>query len=469
MQSLSSKDFGSDALIQRYFSSAQCFTHLTLTSQVDDNRMTGSLLALGVLNATSSGCCCGAWTEQFWSDKSERQLFFRELRIELLDRSPDDEDARIQQLAFRQRLESAKCPYGSTLPMDVTWPIVPEDIAMMVEPITFLKILAVIYGYLPLLPVATAHRGVSGVMIRAVEGARIADSRVFHLSFRWGLEIRPSRGAEARGCQRCKLCAAALLLNSETTLASMCKVRMPFLKMDLITRSDLILNGLMANSIFFASVEVAFVLLDSAINRETRHLWILLWLGFLLCVNEGIVKKLVAEPRPGSMMELRGRNGLLEGSCVEKCGMPSSHAAISMGWFTLSVLDAVSKTDTSRDNIDDTGASRDVLVAEQRKWGDFIRNFCWIPWVEKTDLTVREFISIVLYWCLLLVPVPFMRVVLRDHTERQVFAGCILGMTLAMVWWRVLRVLERRYHITLRGQPRQATPRRPTEVEMGAP
>jgi len=359
------QDFGSDALIRRYFSSAQCFT-TTLTNQVDDNRMTGSLLALGVLNTTSSGCCCGAWTEQFWSDKSERQLFFRELRIELLDRSPDDEDARLQQLAFRQRLENAKCPYGTTLPMDVTWPMVPEDIAMMVEPITFLKILAVIYGYLPLLP-------------------------------------------------------------------------------------------------------VAFVLVDSAINRETRYLWILLWLGFLLCVNEGIVKKLVAEPRPGSMMELRGRNGLLEGSCVETCGMPSSHAAISMGWFTLSVLDAISKTDTSGDHIDDTGSSRDVLVAEQRKWGDFIRNFCWIPWVEKTDLTVREFISIVLYWCLLLVPVPFMRVVLRDHTESQAFAGCILGMTLAMVWWRVLRVLERRYHITLRGQPRLATPRRPTEVEMGAP
>ena len=28
-------------------------------------------------------------------------------------------------------------------PMDVTWPSVPEDIAMMVEPITFLKLLAV--------------------------------------------------------------------------------------------------------------------------------------------------------------------------------------------------------------------------------------------------------------------------------------------------------------------------------------
>lgn len=342
--------------------------------------MTGSLLALGVLNTTSSGCCCGAWTEQFWSDKSERQLFFRELRIELLDRSPDDEDARLQQLAFRQRLENAKCPFGTTLPMDVTWPSVPEDIAMMVEPITFLKILAVIYGYLPLLP-------------------------------------------------------------------------------------------------------VAFVLLDSAINRETRanlKMWVLETNGGQMRPsilrraktstkpNEAIVKKLVAEPRPGSMMELRGRNGLLEGSCVETCGMPSSHAAISMGWFTLSILDAISRTDTSRDNFDDTGASRDVLVAEQRKWGDFIRNFCWIPWVEKTDLTVREFISIVLYWCLLLVPVPFMRVVLRDHTESQAFAGCILGMTLAMVWWRVLRVLERRYRMKLRGQPQQAT-RRPTEVEMGAP
>jgi hypothetical protein len=54
MQSLASKDFGSDALIRRYFSSAQCFT-TTLTNQVDDNRMTGSLLALGVLNTTSSG------------------------------------------------------------------------------------------------------------------------------------------------------------------------------------------------------------------------------------------------------------------------------------------------------------------------------------------------------------------------------------------------------------------------------
>ena len=35
------------------------------------------------------------------------------------------------------------------------------------------------------------------------------------------------------------------------------------------------------------------------------------------------------------MMELRGRNGLLEGSCVETCGMPSSHAAsCSVAWVS---------------------------------------------------------------------------------------------------------------------------------------
>eukprot|EP00438_Fugacium_kawagutii_P020604 Skav209881 [mRNA] locus=scaffold3263:48214:50720:+ [translate_table: standard] len=101
--------------------------------------------------------------------------------------------------------------------------------------------------------------------------------------------------------------------------------------------------------------EVGFVLMDTAkqlfSGREMRHLWILLWLGLLLCVNEFIVKKLVAEPRPGSMMELRGRHGLLEGSCVEKCGMPSSHSAIAVGWLTLSILDAVSRTVSRADSI----------------------------------------------------------------------------------------------------------------------
>eukprot|EP00434_Breviolum_minutum_P034736 symbB.v1.2.030751.t1/scaffold3500.1/size56953/3 len=107
-------------------------------------------LSLGVLNVTSSGCCCGVWTEEFWSDKNERQQFFRDLSLVQLDGS-GDEHLRSQQLEFRKRLESGKCPYGFTLPMDVTWPSVPES-AKIVEPMTVLKSLAVVYGYLPLVP-----------------------------------------------------------------------------------------------------------------------------------------------------------------------------------------------------------------------------------------------------------------------------------------------------------------------------
>eukprot|EP00913_Durusdinium_trenchii_P018223 g17120.t2 len=203
--------------------------------------------------------------------------------------------------------------------------------------------------------------------------------------------------------------------------------------------------------------QVAVVLVDCLIHRGSRHLWILPWLGVLLSVNEAVVKKIVAEPRPGSMMELRGQNGLLEGSCVETCGMPSSHSAISMGWFLLSVLDAMSRTNLSPDQIDLRTFGGDPLVAEQRKWGAFIN--------------ARECISIVVYWFLIMVPVPFMRVVLRDHTESQVVAGSCLGVALAMVWWRGLRVLESRYHTSFRGHQsaRSQPPRPSSEVEMGVP
>mmetsp|Transcript_6218 Transcript_6218/g.7284 ORF Transcript_6218/g.7284 Transcript_6218/m.7284 type:complete len:125 (-) Transcript_6218:21-395(-) len=73
----------------------------------------------------------------------------------------------------------------------------------------------------------------------------------------------------------------------------------------------------------------------------------------------------------------------------------------------------------------------------------FTMNFCFVPWEKKDHLTLTELISVVLYWWVLLAPVPFMRVVLRDHTERQAVYGCAIGWALAVIWWRVLRVLER--------------------------
>ncbi|CAJ1363662.1 unnamed protein product [Effrenium voratum] len=301
------------------------------------SRMVSALLAAGALNV---------WTLDFWTglrDEADRQKFFSDLKILAV---AGDNDSERTQAAMRARLLNADCPYGLTLPIDVTWPIVPDDVAHMVEPVTLLKLIAVVYSYLPLIPV------------------------------------------------------------------------------------------------FFITAEFL-------VCRGTRQLWILMWLGIICSVNEGIVKKLISEPRPGSMMELRGDHGLLEGSCVISCGMPSSHSAIAMGWFILSILDATARTHLSprdEDSVPSRNRGRSLLATERKKVVDFMKKLCClVPWVKKEVLTVREFISFTLFWFFLMVPVPFMRVVLKDHTANQAVAGSGLGVLLAMLWWRTVRVLQRRY------------------------
>eukprot|EP00439_Symbiodinium_sp_Y106_P007282 s8685_g1.t1 len=44
---------------------------------------------------------------------------------------------------MQKRLLSYECPYGQALPLDVTWPAVPEELTNMVEPFTILKFFAV--------------------------------------------------------------------------------------------------------------------------------------------------------------------------------------------------------------------------------------------------------------------------------------------------------------------------------------
>ncbi|CAE7210859.1 unnamed protein product [Symbiodinium sp. CCMP2592] len=44
---------------------------------------------------------------------------------------------------MQKRLLSYECPYGQALPLDVTWPAVPEELTEMVEPFTILKFFAV--------------------------------------------------------------------------------------------------------------------------------------------------------------------------------------------------------------------------------------------------------------------------------------------------------------------------------------
>merc|ERR1712187_570499 len=62
---------------------------------------------------------------------------------------------------------------------------------------------------------------------------------------------------------------------------------------------------------------------------------------FCVCVNEFIVKKIVNQPRPGNLLQVTDYSGRFVGSCVESCGMPSSHSAIACGLFILMVYDAM--------------------------------------------------------------------------------------------------------------------------------
>lgn len=65
-----------------------------------------------------------------------------------------------------RRLKQGACPFGSVLPMDVTWPSSDLD---LVEPMSYLKLTAVVYGYLPMLPARASARSACAAPPRGLE------------------------------------------------------------------------------------------------------------------------------------------------------------------------------------------------------------------------------------------------------------------------------------------------------------
>jgi membrane-associated phospholipid phosphatase len=180
--------------------------------------------------------------------------------------------------------------------------------------------------------------------------------------------------------------------------------------------------------------------------RGTRQLWKLLWAWSMMPLQELVFKKLVREPRPGSMLQVRDYSGRYVGSCLQKCGMPSSHANLTIGWLTLLLLDAVyrvrpfalgRKTQTMHIRPDASGI---------QKYAKCMQLYLTVPWEHRDLLTHTEFLVFMSTWVILLSPVPFMRVVLYDHTFEQVSIGSIIGIMTSVAWWRVVRRFQRRYH-----------------------
>eukprot|EP00933_Yihiella_yeosuensis_P021589 TRINITY_DN17059_c1_g1_i1.p1 TRINITY_DN17059_c1_g1~~TRINITY_DN17059_c1_g1_i1.p1 ORF type:complete len:342 (-),score=31.45 TRINITY_DN17059_c1_g1_i1:159-1184(-) len=159
----------------------------------------------------------------------------------------------------------------------------------------------------------------------------------------------------------------------------------------------------------------------------TRQLFILLWLAVFCLLNEKVVKKNVSQPRPGHVMQKLGAHGLFEGSCIETFGMPSSHSALSVGWFVLAMLDGAFRIRTHS------------VRAAPNIW-----QMAWIPFRPLGIMSIKEFIVYTVFWTVYMLPVPFMRVALRDHSTDQVFYGSVFGLVTATIYFRVVRCLQRK-------------------------
>ena len=108
----------------------------------------------------------------------------------------------------------------------------------------------------------------------------------------------------------------------------------------------------------------------------------------LVTLNEGLLKHLVAQPRP-------------PGSCLyfTSTGMPSGHATTSIGMLTYLLLET---------------------------------------WVERPRLPRRRKRAITAALLVVLAPVPYSRVYLHDHYPSQVAVGAAEGFCVATAWFNLM-------------------------------
>lgn len=136
------------------------------------------------------------------------------------------------------------------------------------------------------------------------------------------------------------------------------------------------------------------------------------------------------------MMQVRDYKGRFAGSCISTCGMPSSHSMLATGWFMILLVDRISRVDS--------------FLPSASRPPNCIKTACkhlrrsLLPWsTHNLTITQEEFAVHLLVWLCLLIPVPWMRVVLYDHSVEQAMYGTFAGLALALAWSQVVRNLQR--------------------------
>ncbi|KAF4717516.1 hypothetical protein FOZ62_019440 [Perkinsus olseni] len=164
--------------------------------------------------------------------------------------------------------------------------------------------------------------------------------------------------------------------------------------------------------LLFAAILLVIILM--LWRRGSREYSLVLFVIAVTLISEYGWKRIeqVEQPRP-------------VGSCNTTCGMPSSHAVISVALWTILMFDVAYRAYQTEQGY---SMSRSFL----EKLRSFIRNGHILP--TASTISEDQLVVVVSFWSLVLLPIPLSRVILRDHTPQQVFMGGIIGIVEATVW-----------------------------------
>lgn len=113
------------------------------------------------------------------------------------------------------------------------------------------------------------------------------------------------------------------------------------------------------------------------------------------------------------------------GSCLTSCGMPSGHSTFAMALFVYNACDYMAR-------------ERSMPAEQQRLSSDFSSGTTGASStaVQSTNIGIAQLALV----GLLLLPVPWSRVQLHDHSLSQVLCGSALGSVLALAYFGVASI-----------------------------
>lgn len=152
--------------------------------------------------------------------------------------------------------------------------------------------------------------------------------------------------------------------------------------------------------------------------RGTAQLAFLFFGGGIVFFGELIWKPILSQSRP-------------YGSCLTTCGMPSSHATISIGFLTWMLLEGLFRK--KRHGADLVSVDIELPDSSRARTGSF-----WEDDSPVARITPKQRAKWCIFWIVVLLPVPFSRVALRDHSWAQVSVGSVLGALEALAFYFIL-------------------------------